>query len=160
MVSCVLIVMERLAVAVCWGLPASFTVILAETVPAVVGVPLITPVLLFIVNPAGKPVADHIYGVVPPVAATVALYRTFATPAGREMLVIASLGLIVMERLAIALCWGVPASFTVMLAVLVPAVVGVPLITPVLLFIVNPAGKPVADQVYGFVPLIAATVAV
>jgi len=47
-----------------------------------------------------------------------------------------------------------------MLAELVPAVVGVPLITPVLLFIVNPGGNPVADQVYGVVPLIAATVAV
>jgi len=44
---------------------------LAVLVPAVVGVPLITPVLLLIVKPAGKPVADHVYGVVPPFATTV-----------------------------------------------------------------------------------------
>jgi hypothetical protein len=56
-------------------------------------------------------------------------------------------GLIVMERLALAVCWGLLASFTVMVAVLVPADVGVPLITPVLVLMANPAGKPVADQV-------------
>ena len=60
MLSCTSIVMERLALAVCCGLLASVTVMLAELVPAVVGVPLITPVLLFIVNPAGKPVADQV----------------------------------------------------------------------------------------------------
>ena len=35
---------------------------------AVVGVPEITPVLAFRVNPAGRPVADHVYGPTPPVA--------------------------------------------------------------------------------------------
>ena len=57
---CVLIVIERLAIAVCCGLPESFTVMLAVLGPAVVGVPLITPVPVLIVSPAGKPVADHV----------------------------------------------------------------------------------------------------
>jgi hypothetical protein len=53
-----------------------------------------------------------------------------------------------MERLAVAVCWGLPASFTVTLALLVAAgPVGVPLITPVAELIVSPAGRPVADQV-------------
>jgi hypothetical protein len=63
------------------------------------------------------------------------------------VVVIVNAGLMVMERLAVAVCWGVLASFTVTVAVLVPADVGVPLITPVLALIANPAGKPVADQV-------------
>jgi hypothetical protein len=67
------IVMERLAEAVCWGLVESFTVTFAVLVPAAVGVPLITPVLALIVSPAGRPVADHVYGVVPPEASTVVL---------------------------------------------------------------------------------------
>jgi hypothetical protein len=39
-------------------------------VAAVVGVPEIRPVEALIVRPAGRPVADHEYGVVPPVAAS------------------------------------------------------------------------------------------
>jgi hypothetical protein len=66
-------VMDRLAFAVCWGLLESFTVTFAVLVPAAVGVPPITPVLALIVNPAGRPVADQVKGVVPPVAATVAV---------------------------------------------------------------------------------------
>ena len=55
-----LMVMHRLAFAVCWGLPESFTVTVAELVPAVVGVPLITPVPALITSPPGRPVADHV----------------------------------------------------------------------------------------------------
>ena len=67
--------------------PAGFTVILKVVVavasvaslavtvtldtPAVVGVPVTSPVVLLIDSPAGRPVADHEYGAVPPVAVTV-----------------------------------------------------------------------------------------
>jgi hypothetical protein len=64
-----------------------------------------------------------------------------------DVVVIVNAGVIVMERLAVAVCWGVLASFTVTVAVLVPADVGVPLITPLPELIDSPAGKPVADQV-------------
>ena len=71
------------------------------------------------------------------------------TPVGSgDAVVIASCEMMVMEGLAVAVCWGLPESFTVMFAVLVPAgPVGVPLIAPVPALIVRPAGRPVADHV-------------
>jgi hypothetical protein len=67
-------VIDRLAFAVICELLESFTVMVAILVPVdPVGRPLITPVEELIVSPAGKPVADHVYGPVPPVAATVAV---------------------------------------------------------------------------------------
>jgi len=44
-------------------------VIVTELAPAAAGVPLICPVLALRLRPPGKPVADHWYGVTPPVAA-------------------------------------------------------------------------------------------
>ena len=49
----------------------SFTVSAAICVPAVVGAPPIVPALL-IESPLGRPLADHVYGEVPPVAPSVA----------------------------------------------------------------------------------------
>ncbi len=66
-------VMERFADALSWELVESFTVTFAVLVPEAVGVPLMTPVEALIVSPAGRPVADQVYGVVPPVAVTGAL---------------------------------------------------------------------------------------
>ena len=48
----------------------SVTRIVTEAVPLDVGVPKICPVLLLMVMPDGRPVADQVYGVLPPVAAT------------------------------------------------------------------------------------------
>jgi hypothetical protein len=65
--------MERFAVPVkCVGLVESVAVIAAVRVPAVVGVPLITPAL-DIDKPAGRLVAVYVYGPVPPVALTLEL---------------------------------------------------------------------------------------
>jgi hypothetical protein len=50
---------------------ASVTPNEAICVPAAVGVPLIVPLVL-IESPLGRPLADHMYGVLPPVAARVA----------------------------------------------------------------------------------------
>ena len=49
---------------------ASVTFAVTVEVAAVVGVPEIRPVEALTVSPAGRPVADHEYGVVPPVAAS------------------------------------------------------------------------------------------
>ena len=68
-----MMVMERLAVVVCCGVPESFAVIAAVVVPAVVGVPVMAPVDALMFSPAGRPVADHVIAPVPPVAATVAV---------------------------------------------------------------------------------------
>ena len=60
------------------------TVTATVLVPAVVGVPLITPVLGSSCSPAGRlPLAtDHVYGSVPPVAWKFALYGTPTIPEG------------------------------------------------------------------------------
>jgi hypothetical protein len=54
----------------------------------------------------------------------------------------------VIARFLLAVAWvGFVESVTVSATVFVPAVVGVPLITPVEAFRVSPAGRPLADQV-------------
>src|ERR1700722_6661679 len=54
------------------GVAASVAVIVTVVPPgtAAVGVPLIVPVLGLIANPGGRPVAVHVYGVVPPLTAS------------------------------------------------------------------------------------------
>ena len=66
------------------GVAASVTVKVGVTVPIAVGVPEMAPDE-FIVRPAGRPVTDHVYGVVPPPAAMVAEYGTPRTPFGSEV---------------------------------------------------------------------------
>jgi hypothetical protein len=57
---------------VCGGLLESVTAMFTLLVPAVVGLLLlITPVLELIEKPPGNPDADHMKGVVPPLAARV-----------------------------------------------------------------------------------------
>ena len=64
---------EKLAAAVCCGVPESFTVTATVLVPADEGVPLISPVEALIERFGGNPVADQVNGVVPPLAWSVAL---------------------------------------------------------------------------------------
>src|SRR5437588_727690 len=81
----------------CVGLE-SVTVMVTATGPpvAAVGVPLITPVLALIDRPAGRPAAEYVYGAVPPLAVSDAVYETPTTPVGSGALVIVSpVGLIV-----------------------------------------------------------------
>ena len=82
-------------------------------------------------------------------------------PLKREVVVMASFGAMVIEKVAGALnAVGVVESVTVTTTLLlVPAVCGVPLITPVDELIDKPDGRPVADQLYGVVPPAATTVA-
>ena len=51
----------------------SLTVTATVPLPAVVGVPLITPLEAFKLRPSGRPVAVHVYGVLPPEAVKVAV---------------------------------------------------------------------------------------
>lgn len=138
--------------ALCAGELESVTLTVNEYVPAVVGVPLIWPELLN-VNPAGKlpELIDQLYGVVPPLAASVAEYEVLATPPGSEDVVICTgviPAVIAMLRFAVAFCAGELESLTATVNAEVPAVVGVPLICPALLS-VKPAGREPAltDQV-------------
>jgi hypothetical protein len=85
------IVTCSLVVAV-WAVGAveSFTVMATVAVPAAVGVPEIVPVELPIDNPLGSPLAPNLYGVVPPVAATLLLYAEPTVPLDSEVVVIES----------------------------------------------------------------------
>ena len=72
----------------------SLNVIVVVKLPAVVGVPVITPVDELIENagdPGGKPVAHHVYGVVPPIPLIVKEYGVPTTPG--VMVVVVMLGL-------------------------------------------------------------------
>ena len=127
-------------------------VIVPLNVPAVVGVPAMTPALL-IATPPGKPVAVNVIGAVP-VAVTLKLYATPTVPvAGGAALVI--VGATVPALITMLNAWmalgNVPLA-AVMVPLNVPAVVGVPAMTPALL-IATPPGKPVAVNVIGAVPV-------
>jgi hypothetical protein len=142
----------------CVGLVESVTVTATVLVPAVVGLPLMTPLAASMLNPAGNPVADHTYGVAPPLALTGALYAVPVTPPGRDAVVMAIGATIVSDRFLVAVkCVGFVESVTVTATVLVPAVVGLPVMAPLEASMLNPAGSPVADQVYGVVPPLALT---
>jgi hypothetical protein len=151
---------DRLAVAVRWvGLVESVAVIAAVNVPAAVGFPVMAPVDALIPNPPGRPDAVQVIGSVPPLAATVALYAVPTVPPGSDAVVMLTGATMVIDRFAVAVkCVGLVESVAVIDAVVVPAVVGFPVIAPVDALIPNPAGRPVAVQVIGGVPPVAATV--
>jgi hypothetical protein len=113
-------------------------------------------VALFRLSPAGRaPLStDHVIGAVP-MASRAWLYAVPTVPPGRAAVLItgaAGAGLMAMLRAFVAS----PAAFsafTVKLAV--PSAAGVPDISPVDLFRLNPAGRlpPAIDHVIGAVPL-------
>lgn len=70
----------------------------------VVGVPLISPVDAFSVNPAGNvpEVNCHVKAPVPPVAASICVYGTPAWPLGRDVVVmVRTAAVIVTEKFAV-----------------------------------------------------------
>jgi hypothetical protein len=85
-------------------------------VPAVVGVPVIAPVELFSVSPAGSDpaVIPQVYGAVPPVTAMLCEYAADTVPAVRGVVVmmVRGAGLIASEKAADAVCEGVAESCT------------------------------------------------
>ena len=134
------------------AVPVTFAVSLAVTVTfaatVAVGVPAMTPVEALIVRPAGRPVADHVYGVFPPFAAIGTLV---AVPVAAPCIP----GLVTttpVVQLNVALPVTFRVSFAVTVTLAVPAAVGVPETAPVEELIDNPAGRPVADQIYGAFP--------
>jgi hypothetical protein len=110
-----------------------------------VGVPEITPFEEFKDKPEGSvPKAnDHEYGVVPPVAARLALYAVPTWPFGREFVVIASgPGEIVSVRFTVRLSMGLLVSVTLKVRGVPPiACVGIPEMAPVAALSERPAGS-------------------
>lgn len=113
-------------------------------VPAVVGVPVIAPLVAFKLKPAGKVpvVIFQLYGAIPPVAVNVALYITPAVPPGSDVVVMetgAETGAVmVMLKVPVAVFELLSRTWTANDEV--AAVVGVPEMVPLLLRL-SPAGR-------------------
>ena len=132
-----------------------------DTVPNVVGVPLICPVELFSVRPTGREpeVIAQVYGVVPPLACSAVEYAVPVVPPGSDVVMTIGGGAAtVMLKVLVPVL--LAASFTCTVNDTVPAVVGVPEITPVDATKFNPAGNVPALtlQLYGVVPPLACSV--
>jgi len=135
-------------------------------VPAWLGVPVNAPVEEFNDNPAGRddPAAtDQLYGVLPPVADTVAEYAVPTCPLGNTAVVIDIIEVADTVKLSafVAVCTVVVPSLTCTVKENVPDCAGVPLNWPEA-FRLSPEGReePAArDQVYGAAPPVAVKVA-
>ena len=68
----------------------SLKVTVTTNVPLCAGVPMITPVCELKVNDGGSPLADQVYGGVPPLPCSVAVYSAPAVPVPSEVVAIAS----------------------------------------------------------------------
>ena len=136
-------------VAICCGVPESVACAVKLDMPAVVGVPVIAPVAAFKVRPAGKVPTEiaHVTAGVPPLDCSVALYTELTAPVASELLVITSCWTMVRLSAFVTFCWGVPESAAWTVKLDVPAVVGVPEITPVLALRVSPAGSEPTETV-------------
>ena len=101
-------------------------------VPVAVVVPLMVPVEVFKLMPAGSDpaVSDQLYGGVPAAAARVAEYGTAAVASGSDDVVIVSAGTIVNDSVLVAVCGVLVLSLTCTVKIKVPLAVGVPLRTP------------------------------
>jgi hypothetical protein len=103
---------------------------------------------------------------VPPVAATVVEYPTFCAPLGSELVVmvtgVTAAATVILNDCAAVCGVGAVESITLTVKLNVPAVVGVPEITPVDAAKLNPAGSipALTLQLYGVVPPLACNVVV
>jgi hypothetical protein len=146
------IVIESAAVAVLLALSVTFAV--KFEAPVAVGVPVIAPVEVTRDSPAGRlPVAiAQVYGLAPPVAASIWLYATLIVSAGRLDVVIVNGAMTAMDSACVAAAPTLSVTFAVKLDV--PVAVGVPVIAPVAAVRLKPPGRLPADidQVMGAVP--------
>src|SRR5438132_2137611 len=120
-----------------------------------------TPVAAVSERPVGKlpDVMDQTYGVCPPVAASVTVYATFVVALGNGDVVVIDSGLLIVTVYAWVASLAA-LSLTCTVKVVVAAVVGVPLMTPVPDTMVRPAGNDPTeiDHVKGAVPPVSLTV--
>jgi hypothetical protein len=119
-------------------------------------VPEIAPVEVLMDRPVGRPAADQVYGVLPPLAdidCDTAVPFTLARVPG-----LVTAGAVPVVHVNEAPPVNAALSRTVTLDENVPAAVGVPEMTPLEALIAKPVGSPVADQLYGEVPPVAVTV--
>jgi len=123
---------------------ASVTCTVNDAAPAAVGVPEITPVDAARLNPAGNAPALtlQLYGVVPPLACSADEYVVPVVPPDSDVVVTkGGCAAVATAMLSVFVAVLFAASFTCTVNDPVPNVVGAPLICPVELFSVRPAGK-------------------
>jgi hypothetical protein len=136
------------------GLLESVTRTFAVNEPDVVGVPEMIPVSALIDTPGGSPIADQVYGAVPPGV----VWFTGETATPTEL--VCPPGLLTENEAELTLqsYWVLPAfqglfeSLAMTITVNKPDVVGVPEMIPVAGLIDTPGGSPVADQLNGAFP--------
>ena len=157
------IVMLKLAEAVVAGEPESVTFIVKLKVPAVVGVPEIVPVADRVRPPGKAPeLMLQLYGVVPPVAASVVEYAVPTCPEETE-LVVTCTGVTAAATVSVndfvAVCAvGEVESVTLAVKLNEPDAVGGPEIVPVADRVRPPGKAPeLMLQLYGVVPPVAAS---
>jgi len=124
-----------------------------------VGVPLIAPLDGFSVKPVGSEpeVRLQVYGVIPPVAFSVAEYITLTCPSGRLLVVIDNCAGAITTCNGSVVLWEA-ASVTFAVNPNVPAAVGVPDNTPALDSVSPPGSVPaLTDHMYEPVPPVAAS---
>jgi hypothetical protein len=141
------IVIPQLSVVVVAWIPSveSVTVTAKENGPAVVGVPVIAPVVAFSVRPGGSApeLTVNVYGARPPVTVIAELYGVPTVPVmvAAHCAVMVG-GAIVIPQLLVIVPAAVPLeSVTCAVKLNGPAVVGVPVIAPVVAFSVRPGGR-------------------
>jgi hypothetical protein len=156
--------MLKLAEAVVADEPESVTLAVKLNEPEAVGVPEIVPFVAMF-NPPGRTpeLMLQVYGVVPPVAASVVEYAVPTCPEGTEVVVIctgvtAAATVSVNDFVAVCVV-GVVESATLAVKLNEPEAVGVPEIVPFAAMF-NPPGRTpeLMLQVYGVVPPVAASV--
>jgi hypothetical protein len=118
-----------------------------------VGVPLIAPVDVLRLKPAGRELVENVYGGTPPLAVSALLYGVPTVPF-TPLNCSVKLAPMFIVRLAVTdvLVESVTVAVTDRLFT---AAVGVPLMTPVVAFTLNPAGRVVVENVYGGMPPVA-----
>jgi len=119
----------------------SVTVALKVEAPRVLGVPVIAPVEVLRVKPAGRePLMLNVYGGVPPPAVSADEYATPTCPVLAGQVKVNCAGAMVMLQLMVTVATPLE-SVTVAEKLDVPAVVGVPVMAPVEVLRVKPAGN-------------------
>lgn len=119
-------------------------VIRTLNVPVAAVVPLITPVDVFRLMPAGSDpaVLDHENGAVPPAAASVTEYGDPAVPSGSDEVVIVNPGTTVSENPFVGDCADVALSRTWAVKLKIPDSAGAPVRTPFVLSDTPPGKAP------------------
>jgi hypothetical protein len=147
--------------------PTASVIVIVRTVApcTAVGVPLIAPVVVFSVRPAGSAppaVIANAYGVVPPEAVTGvnATIAVFCVPVRLAMDCVATSAALTVRLNVLDVVAPAASVIVIVRTVAACAAVGVPLIAPVVVFNVRPAGSAppaVIANVYGVVPFAAVT---